>query len=246
MLKERRVLRRLETHCHFSVPRIVFEDESGWDVRSIVPGVVDPVGCRDRILADPVFAAALGNDLGLALAEQHTRVPRIELEGWLPVVPNWPRAEDLPHVPFFVGDDPKLLARINSALRRRAEITCSVEESVLIHADLGLHNVALDPVSYRLSGIFDYDDAAFGDRHQDFAYMIFCTMEEPMLDGAIVAYERATGVRIDPARVRLLNSVAAIGFLAFRNGHSADEAWCGRTLAGDIAWTSAALKAAGL
>lgn len=118
MLKERRVLRRLETHRHFSVPRIVFEDESGWDVRSIVPGVVDPVGCRDRILADPVFAAALGNDLGLALAEQHTRVPRIELEGWLPVVPNWPRAEDLPHVPFFVGDDPKLLARINSALRR--------------------------------------------------------------------------------------------------------------------------------
>jgi hypothetical protein len=42
------------------------------------------VGFRERILADPVFAAALGNDLGQILAEQHTRVPRIELEGWLP------------------------------------------------------------------------------------------------------------------------------------------------------------------
>jgi hypothetical protein len=245
MLKERRVLRRLESHCHFSAPRVVFEDESGWDVRSIVPGVVDPVGCRDRILADAVFAGALGNDLGLALAEQHTRVPRSELEGWLPVVPNWPRPEDLPHVPLVV-EDATLLARINRALLRRAEITCPAEESVLIHADLGLHNIALDPISYRLAGIFDYDGAALGDRHQDFAYMMFCTTEEPMLDGAIVAYERATGVRIDPARVRLLNAIAAIGFLAFRNGHPSEEEWCGRTLAGDLAWTNAALKAAGL
>jgi Phosphotransferase enzyme family len=245
MLKERRVLRRLESRCHFSAPRVVFEDESGWDVRSIVPGVVDPVGCRDRILADAVFAGALGNDLGLALAEQHTRVPRSELVGWLPVVPNWPRPEDLPHVPLVV-EDATLLARINRALLRRAEITCPAEESVLIHADLGLHNIALEPISYRLAGIFDYDGAALGDRHQDFAYMMFCTTEEPMLDGAIVGYERATGVRIERARVRLLNAIAAVGFLAFRKGHSPEEDWCGRTLAGDIAWTNAALKAAGL
>jgi hypothetical protein len=243
MLKERRVLRLLEAYCRFSAPRVVHEDESGWDLRSIVPGVVDPVGCRDRILADAAFAAALGNDLGLALAEQHTRVSRIELEGWLSVVPNW-LPEDLPHIPLAV-EDPELLARINCALRRRAGTICPVEDSVLIHADLGLHNIALDPVSYRLAGIFDYGGAALGDRHQDFAYMIFCTTEEPMLDGAIVAYERATGVRIDPARVRLLNAIAAIGFLALRNGHPPDETWCGRTLAGDIAWTNAALNAAG-
>jgi hypothetical protein len=124
MLKERRVLRVLEAHCSFSAPRVLYEDESGWDLRSLVPGVVNPVGFRERILADPVFAAALGNDLGQILAEQHTRVPRIELQGWLPVVANWPRPEDLPHLPQVV-DDPKLLARADRALRRRADTRIS-------------------------------------------------------------------------------------------------------------------------
>jgi aminoglycoside phosphotransferase (APT) family kinase protein len=245
MLKERRVLRLLEAHCRFSAPRVVHEDESGWDLRSLVPGIVNPVGFRERILADSVFAAALGNDLGQVLAEQHTRIPRIELEGWLPVVPNWPRPEDLPYLPQVV-DDPMLLARVERALRRRADTVCAVDESVLVHADLGLHNIALDPVSHRLAGLFDYEGAVFGDRHQDFVYMIFQRTEEPMLDGAIGAYERATGVTIDRDRVQLLNALAAIGFLAFRHGHSPEEDWCGRTLAMDLAWTEDALNAAGL
>ena len=44
-------------------------------------GVVNPVGFRERILADPVFAVALGNDLGQILAEHHTRILRIERQG---------------------------------------------------------------------------------------------------------------------------------------------------------------------
>jgi hypothetical protein len=245
LLKERRVLRLLETHCRFSAPRVIHEDESGWDLRTLVPGVVDPVGFRERILCDPTFAATLGNDVGKVLAEQHTLIPRIELEGWLPVVPNWPRPEDLPHLPRVV-EDPHLLARVERALRRRGDSMHAVDESVLVHADLGLHNIALDPVSHRLAGLFDYEGAVFGDRHQDFVYMVFHRIEEPMLNGAIGAYEQATGVAIDRDRVRFLNALAAIGFLAFRHGHSPEEVWCGRTLAMDVAWTDAALKAAGL
>ena len=154
-------------------------------------------------------------DNGHVLAEQHARIPSAEVDGWLPVVPNWPRLVDLQHLPRVV-DDPKLLARVDRALRRRADTMYAVDDPVLVHADLGLHNIALDPVSHRLVGLFDYEGAAFGDRHQDFAYMIFQRNEEPMLDGAIGAYERATGVQIDRDRVRLLNAVAAIGFLAFR------------------------------
>lgn len=245
MLKERRVLRLLEAHCSFSAPRVVYEDKSGWDVRLLVPGVVDPPGLRERVHADPVFAHALGSDLGQILAQQHTHIPSIELDGWLPVVPNWPRPRDLPHLPEVVGDR-KLLARVGEALRRRAEALRAAEESVLVHADVGLHNIALDRVSHRVVGLFDYEGAAFSDRHHDFAYMIFQKTHEPMLDGAIAEYERATGVQIERDRVRLLNALAAIGFLAFRYGHAPEEAWCGRTLAMDLAWTDAALKGAGL
>ena len=51
---------------------------------------------------------------------------------------------------------------------------------------------------------------------------------------------------LDRDQVLLLNAVAAIGFLAFRHGHSPDESWCGRTLVEDLAWTRAALSRAGL
>ncbi len=106
--------------------------------------------------------------------------------------------------------------------------------------------MVVDPVSYRVLGLFDYEGAVFGDRHQDFAYLVFHSAEEPMLEGALSTYEPATGIRIDRDRVRLLNAIAAIGFLAFRWGHPPAEAWCGRTLAQDLAWTGAALERVGL
>jgi aminoglycoside phosphotransferase (APT) family kinase protein len=244
LANERRVLRLLQMHCQFSVPRVVYENDDGWDLRDLVPGVVDPFGVLARVQGDSDFAYALGQDLGRALAEQHTRVPATDLAGWLPAAPGWPRAEDIPRLPEVV-DDAELLARIDAAFRRR-ESTARVSDPVLVHGDLGPHNYALDPASQRLAGLFDYRDAVFGDRHHDFTYMIFQTADEPMLDGAIATYEPATGIAIDRGRVRLLNALAAIGFLAFRHGHSPDEHWCGRTLTEDLAWTNAALRLIGL
>ena len=241
LVRERRVLRLLQAHCQFSAPRVSFESENGWDLRELVPGTVDPFGLHAHIQRDSAFAYALGEDLGRVLAEQHTHIPAADLAGWLPVVPGWPSWDDIPCLPQVV-DDVELLARIDAALRSYANATRDVCDPVLVHADLGPHNIAVDPASHRLNGVFDYQGAAFGDRHHDFTYLIFQTAEEPMLDGALAVYEPATGIRIDRERVRLFNAVSAIGFLASRHGHAADEAWCGRTLAEDLAWTDAALR----
>ena len=238
---ERRVLRLLQTYCRFSTPRVVYENESGWDLRELVPGVVDPFGVYARVQTDAAFAYALGEDLGRVLAEQHTRIPVAELAGWLPSVPGWPNLDDMPHLPEVV-DDPELLGRIDAALRKYAGAMRLVSDPVLVHADLGPHNFAVNPGSDRLAGVFDYRGAVFGDRHRDFTYMVFQTPGEPVLDGALAVYEPATGLRIDRERVRLLNAISAIGFLAFRHGHAPDEVWCGRTLAEDLAWTNAALR----
>jgi aminoglycoside phosphotransferase (APT) family kinase protein len=241
---ERRVLRLLQAHCKFSAPRVVYESESGWDLRELVPGVVDPLAVYARVQKDSAFTYALGEDLGRILAEQHTRIPSAELAGWLPVAPSWPRPQDIPCLRQVV-DNAEMLARIDAALRRHASVTL-VSDPVLVHGDLGPHNIALDPASYRLTGVFDYRGAVFGDRHHDFTYMIFQTAEEPMLDGALASYEAVTGIRINRQRVRLLNAVAAIGFLAFRHGHPPEEAWCGRSLTEDLVWTDAALRQIGL
>lgn len=245
LTKERRILRLLETYCRFSTPRVLYEDAAGWDLRALVPGAVHPSGLSERVMGDPAFAYEFGEDLGRMLAEQHTRVPPAELAGWLPTVPNWPRPDDLPHLAEMI-DDPPLLARIDQALRRREELTRALHDPVLVHTDVGLHNMAVDPVSYRVVGLFDYAGAVFGDRHHDFAYMVFPPARESMLEGALASYESATGIQIDRGRVRLLNAVAAIGFLAFRHGHLPEETWCGRTLAEDLAWTHAALEPVGL
>jgi hypothetical protein len=63
--------------------------------------------------------------------------------------------------------------------------------------------------------------------------------------GALATYESAVGIKVDRERVRLLNAIAAIGFLAFRHGRRPEEAWCGRTLIEDLAWTNAALGQVG-
>jgi len=243
LAKERRVLRLLEAHCHFSAPRVLYEDPNGWDLRRLVRGSVRPAGLWERIQRDSRFAHLFGEDLGRILAEQHACIPSTDLEGWLPRRPNWPRPEDLPHLSQIV-QDARLLERINLALERRA--TVQVDHPTLVHADLGLHNIVVDPDSLRVAGVIDYEGAVFGDRHQDFAYMVFQHLEEPMLEGALAVYEPATGTKIDRDRVLLLNAVAAIGFLGFRYGHPPDEAWCGRTLDQDLAWTHAALVRAGL
>lgn len=243
LIKESRVLRLLEQHCHFSAPRVIHEDETGWCVRRFLQGTVRPADLAARIQRDSAFAQLFGEDLGRILAEQHTRVPAEELESWLPRIKDWPRPEDLPRLPEVVGDA-SLLERIYRALERRNAIRDDLP--VLVHTDLGVHNVVIDTDTFRVAGIIDYEGAVFGDRHQDFAFMVFQQHREPVLEGALSTYEPATGMTIDRDRVLLLNAVAAIGFLGFRYGHPPEEAWCGRTLEQDLAWTRAALGFAGL
>jgi aminoglycoside phosphotransferase (APT) family kinase protein len=244
LLKERRILRLLERYCSFQAPRILYEDPTGWDLRTLIAGSVRPFELRERLQHDPQLARRFGEDLGRILADQHRSIPSTELQGWLPTKLNWPRVEDLPHLSSVV-DDPRLLARIEVALEQGVG-ELQDGRPVLVHADLGPHNIVVDPVSQRVRGIFDYDGAVFGDRHQDFTYMVLHQHEEPVLDGAVAIYEATTGQPINRDRVRLLNAVAAIGYLAFRHGRAPEEEWCGRTLAQDLAWTLAALTCAGL
>jgi aminoglycoside phosphotransferase (APT) family kinase protein len=243
LVKERRVLRLLEEHCRFPAPRVIYEDDTGWELRTFVPGMVRPGYMFERMRSDANLAYLLGEDLGRILAEQHTCVPAEELEGWLPRVKDWPRPEDLSRLPEMIQDS-NLVERIYRALERRAAIRD--DHPVLVHADLGLHNAVVDPDTMRVTGVIDWEGAVFGDRHQDFAFMVFQQPEEPMLEGALSAYEPVTGMKIDRDRVLLLNAVAAIGFLSFRYGHAPEEAWCGRTLEQDLAWTHKALAIAGL
>jgi hypothetical protein len=72
-------------------------------------------------------------------------------------------------------------------------------------------------------GVFDYDSAAWADRHHDFRYLVF-------------SFERE-----DRRRIWLYNAACAASFLAFRRGVPPERKWCGRTLDEDLRWVRRAL-----
>ncbi len=242
--REARVLKLLAAHCDFRAPVVDYEATAGWQIRLSVPGHVDPFARYNRAVADPQFAATVGTAIGAILASQHA-IPADALTGWLPTTPSWPppRAEIERNL-VSVSDDTGLIGRALQMIERHEHEAAQVADRVLVHCDLGFHNMVVDEAG-AVVGVFDYDDAAFADRHLDFRYLLLDRQDEVLLQCAIAAYEAAGGKPIDMDRVRMLNAASAVGFLAFRAGHGPDERPAGRTLAEDLHWTRMALERAG-
>ena len=239
LARERRVLRVIAEHCSFAVPRVIHESPAGWDVRARVPGRVDPWAVYHRLPREPALAHAIGAAIGAILAEQHDRVPTAALDG-LPVRPSWPLPDEqiLAALPE-VTDAADVRAAAPHVLAALAGLPDGGR--VLVHGDLGLHNLALDPDTDAVRGVFDYGDACLADRHRDFRYLVFDVGVYEPLEAALAVYEPATGVAIDRARVLLDNAGCALSFLADRLGHPADARPCGRTLAEDLRWVRGAV-----
>lgn len=238
--REARVLDLLHRHCSFVAPRMLARGPN-WQLRAQVPGDVAPWTRYRQVQNDLAFAGALGSQLGTMIADQHGAVPPAALAGWLPDRPAWPY-----RLPRIAADLPYVLAEalLSQAIAviARYEVVCSETVSrVLVHGDLGLHNLVFAPDD-TVAGIFDYADAAFADRHHDFRYLLFDSTDDTLLTAAIAAYRAAGGAPIDPQRVALFNAAAAIGFLADRRGTVPDDRPAGRTLAEDLAWARLALS----
>lgn len=234
---DRRVLKLIGERCDFEVPRILADLPGGGDVRRMVPGTSEPWRMAERLGADPVLARRVGNKVGEMLVQQHSRVAESDVRGWLRRRVTWPEPADwmrcrLPEV----IDDLVLLADLDAVIARWDAEPGAKSDMVLIHGDLGLHNMAFDEASGEVRGLFDYDSAAWADRHYDFRYLEFDLGRSHLMDAAVEAYQAITGMEIDRGRVNLLNAASAICYLAYRRGVDPLERWCGRTLAEDLAW----------
>src|SRR5437763_1591195 len=84
-------------------------------------------------------------------------------------------------------------SRIGRALSAYERIVVEPADCVLRHTDVGLHNLAVDPAGDAVAGVFDYDSAAWADRHHDFRYIVFHERDDAALEAAIAIYETAVG-----------------------------------------------------
>lgn len=235
---ERRVLKLLKARCSFAAPRILYESSDGlFDVRATVPGLVKPWEMFDRLRQNPRLAAETGKAIAQILVEQHTQITVQEVSGWLPQRPEWPLTGEkiLQQVPQVV-DDPILICQIEKLLNWYESVQVGTRERVLTHTDVGLHNLAFDPRTFAVVGIFDYDGATWADRHHDFRYLPFAKHCSTLLDAALAFYEPTVSIALSKQRIYLYNAVCAFSYLAYRLGTAPEEKSCGRTLTEDLDW----------
>jgi aminoglycoside phosphotransferase (APT) family kinase protein len=240
---ERRVLRLLEARCSFVAPRLLFEaPDGGFDVRSRVVGECDPHRTYERLVRDSRLARRMGEEIGHILVEQHTRIMASDVTGWVPHRVPWPEAGDWirERLPRVVSD-PGLLAEIAAAIEDYEALRIDEADHVLVHGDVGLHNLALNPETLAVRGIFDYDGVAWADQHHDFRYLLFDVDRAEMLEGALAVYEPVIGRRLSRFRVALYNAMCASTYLAYRDGVPPEVRWCSRTLVEDLRWTRHAI-----
>jgi aminoglycoside phosphotransferase (APT) family kinase protein len=244
---ERRVLRLLGARCSFEAPRVLVEDAAGdFEVRSMVDGESDPWRVYAAVRDDVEIARRIGRAVGEMLAEQHARIGFDDVGAWLPRTATWPESHDWIRERLkTVIDDSELLATADAVMSAYEAVSVSESDCAFVHTDLGLHNLAVDPETFAVNGLFDYEGAAWADRHYDFRYLVFDWEPDELLDAALASYEPLVGRAIERERVLLYNAACAIGFLALRAGTAPEERSAGRTLAEDLRWSRLAIARAG-
>jgi aminoglycoside phosphotransferase (APT) family kinase protein len=240
LVGERRLLAEIGPRLSFAVPRPLGAIDGPVDVRQRVRG--EPgVGWTHRIAEDVGLAAAFADDLARVLAELHRALDDHELRTLARPV----RADEYPLAeprlrPVIASLPAEIRGLSHSALDRYAAL--EPEPDVLVHNDLALHNLAFDPSTLRVAGLFDFEEAARAGRHRDFKYMPSYgpRITERVLD----LYRERSGTTIDVARMRLLHFASALSFWAWREadpvGHDRGS---GRDRDVALAWVGMALFA---
>lgn len=238
------MLRLIESRCNFQAPRILYQaKDHSFDVRTKVKGTYDPWGMYARLKQDGKLSERIGQAVGAILAEQHTQIVASDVDPWLPRRVRWPEpSQSIRERVSNVFTDSGLLRDIDQVLAMYDGVVVKEEDRVLAHTDVGLHNFVFEPATLELRGIFDYDSAAWVNRHHDFRYLEFDFDRWEMLDAAIAQYEASVGLRLSRRRILLYNAVCACSYLAHRLGVAPEEKCCGRSLAEDLQWTRSATK----
>jgi len=237
LANERRLLAALAPRIELAVPQVIGAVDAALDLRTRVPGL-SGAPLFGRITQDPACAEPFGVDLARVLAGLHAAFSLAEVRDLVspPRADTYPLAE--PALRAVVPSLPdELRALADAALDRYAALP--PDDLVLVHNDVAIHNLAFDPVTLRVVGVFDFEGAACGGRHLDFKYV---PSYGPNITTHVLAHYRAlTEIAISPARMRLLQFATALSYWEWRERDPADhDANSGRDRDIALAWVGMA------
>ncbi len=207
---EKAVLERLSGRVGFSVPEVIHCNAvEGIQIRSVVPGIQLGGAGREALFAHSPQGEKLARDLGQAMAELHgaLSVPEcheLGLESCLPASLNL----DLSAV---THDQLAKLGVAEAARQVIALMRChqgSPEDEVFVHGDLWAGNIAVNPVTGALGGIFDFDEMGLGDRCHDLRFLP--SFGAKFMNLACDAYADRAGLELSILRIQRYHALAAI------------------------------------
>ena len=246
LARERQLLRLLADRAHFRVPRVEWVDPHGnWDIRLKVLGeaglTLTYTIHHQRILDEPAIAQRTGQRLGQILGELHSVITPEEARQLAPSEPPLATSIERTRGNMAIGiDDAALTAQVQEVFERFDALEIGDDEVVLVHGDLGSHNVAFEPETSEVLGVYDFDTVACVDRHWDFKYLHSYTL--PFRQAVLEAYRRHTGIIPDPQRITLYHALTALAYLAWRvDDPEAHDQLSGRDKAGAYWWVQQAV-----
>lgn len=209
------VIAYLKPRVTMSLPQMqLVEGPEPFTLHRAIPG--------DRLDGETYRALDIGrrNAIALRLAgflgELHVLpLPRLMSAGAMAVEPlTGPAsllAEALPYVPR------KLQPYLRRSLKAMRNLRIEGDELVFGHFGTHGDNLAIDPQTGLLNGVFDFSRAGFGARHRDFAYLTLIDLD--LAHRVIDRYEDLTGRRIQRDTVMLYGlALTLMQFLSAGNG----------------------------
>lgn len=196
---------------------------------------------HQSVMKDPALGAAYAVEIGTLCAAIHRALPASEVDALV--------AAGLPTTPVLDLDDVLRAARTlvdPRAGRALALVDAHQARSVtptdctFLHGDLGSHNLVVDDAG-RIGGLFDFEEACFGDRHHDFRWLP--SFGEDFMARAFAAYQEQTGAIVDVDRVRHLHALVALAQLGWGLRAPDEHHRTGRTVAQTRRWAESAIDA---
>jgi hypothetical protein len=144
---ERHVLRLLAERRSYQVPRLFFVSDRGFDLRQMVPGRCDPWGLFHRCQTDLNLAHKSAIPLARSSRSNISKLTkRTWLDGFHNVSSGQSQVSGCASGLSHVVDDHDLIRIMDQVIERYEAVPVGAEDRALVHGDVGLHNLALDPL----------------------------------------------------------------------------------------------------